>query len=232
MKNILLLHGALGSESQLSPLAKLLEKECTVHSINFTGHGGNGVVRDFTIVSLAAQVKDYILENQISPVTIFGYSMGGYVGMHLATKEPALVKSICTLATKFYWDEHVSAKEVGMLDAGKIEKKLPAFAEMLRQRHEPNDWKDLLEKTKQMLLNMCLENCLTSKDYAAISIPALVMVGDRDKMVSVDETMAVFRALPNAQMAVLPATGHPVEQVDLEQLAFQVTRFLNKDLFD
>ena len=40
------------------------------------------------------------------------------------------------------------------------------------------------------------------------------MLGDRDKMVSLDETVAVYKSLPNAEMCVLPNTPHPLEQAD------------------
>jgi hypothetical protein len=37
----------------------------------------------------------------------------------------------------------------------------------------------------------------------------------------------VYKALPNAQMGMLPATQHPIEQADIAALEFAVRRFLN-----
>ncbi len=226
MNHILLLHGAIGAASQLQPLQSMLENDFIVHTINFNGHGGNAFGNAFSIKQFATEVADYILQNGLESVHIFGYSMGGYVAMYLAARHPDLVKSICTLATKFYWDEAVAAKEIKMLDAEKIEEKLPAFAKQLEQRHAPNNWKDVLSKTKEMLIAMGNNNPLKQADYSTITKPVLVMLGDRDKMVSLEETATVYKALPNAQMAVLPATPHPLEQVNLEQLAYQIKRFV------
>jgi pimeloyl-ACP methyl ester carboxylesterase len=70
------------------------------------------------------------------------------------------------------------------------------------------------------------DNPLKPADYENIQHPALLMLGDRDKMVSLDETLEVYKTLPNAQLAVLPATGHPIEMVDPGRLAWELRRFL------
>lgn len=225
MNHILLLHGAIGAASQLQPLQSMLENDFKTHTLNFNGHGANAFGNAFSIEQFATEVADYIQDNGLESIHIFGYSMGGYVAMYLATKYPDLVKSICTLATKFYWDEAVAEKEIKMLDVDKIEEKIPAFAKQLELRHAPNNWKDVLGKTKEMLIAMGNNNPLKEADYSTITNPVLVMLGDRDKMVLLEETVNVHKALPNAQMAVLPGTPHPLEQVDMEQLAFQIKRF-------
>ena len=45
-------------------------------------------------------------------------------------------------------------------------------------------------------------------------------------MVTREETIAVFEQLPNAQLAILPGTPHPIEQVDNDLLAFHIRRFM------
>jgi hypothetical protein len=48
------------------------------------------------------------------------------------------------------------------------------------------------------------------------------MLGDRDTTVSLDETAAAVRALPQGELAVLPRTPHPLEQADAARLAFEL----------
>jgi hypothetical protein len=47
-------------------------------------------------------------------------------------------------------------------------------------------------------------------------------------MVTLDETVAVYKQLPNAQLGVLPGTPHAFEQVNLSVLAQMITRFINE----
>lgn len=227
MKHLLLLHGAIGAKDQLEPLAASLKEHYTIHTLNFDGHGGASMPDTFSIPLFAKNVSDYCTASNISSVNIFGYSMGGYVAMYLAKHSPALVDKIVTLATKFHWDEPTAAKETKMLDAAVIAQKVPAFAAQLQQRHAPNHWTNVLEKTKDMLLQLGRQNTLQLSDYTDIKHSCLLMLGDRDKMVSLDETLAVYKTLPAGQLAVLPATPHPLEQVDLTLLATMIRRHVS-----
>jgi len=60
----------------------------------------------------------------------------------------------------------------------------------------------------------------------AITIPTLLLLGDSDKMVGLEETTAVFKSIPGAQWGVLPGTPHPIEQVDVVMLAYHLRRFI------
>ena len=227
MENILLLHGAIGAKDQLQPLSSALSSNYKIHALNFSGHGGTPFSeKRFSIPVFADEVINYIQENELEPLNIFGYSMGGYVAMHLAKHHPQSVNKIVTLATKFYWDEEIAAKEIKMLDADTLLQKVRAFAEQLKKRHEPNDWKIVLEKTRDMLIGLGKQNALNLEDYKTISKPALLLLGEKDKMVSVDETGAVATALVNGKFQSLPATPHPVEQVDKDMLAGIISDFL------
>lgn len=227
MKHLLLLHGAIGAKDQLEPLATRLKDSYNVHTLNFAGHGGTTWgKRPFGMAGFAEDVLDYIENNSLEKVSIFGYSMGGYVGMYLAKHRPEKIEAVATLATKFHWDEETAAREVKMLDADKMEQKIPAFAEALKHRHAPNDWKELLAKTADMMLGLGSDNPLKPDDYTTITTPTLVLLGDRDKMVTLTETLDVFKALPNAKMGVLPNTPHPIEQVNQEVLEVMLRNFI------
>ncbi|MGC4101000.1 alpha/beta fold hydrolase [Ferruginibacter sp.] len=227
MEHLLLLHGAIGTKDQLSPLADALKDRYTVHTISFCGHGGAPFAEEpFSMELFANDVLQYLQRNKIEQVNIFGYSMGGYVALYLAKHHPHLINKVITLATKFYWDENIAAKEIKMLDAATIEEKIPAFAAQLQQRHGLQNWKPLLEKTAALLTSLGKNNVLNAEDYSTINNPALVLLGDRDKMITLEETIAVYTALPNARMGMLPNTAHPIEKVHVELLSFLITQFL------
>jgi pimeloyl-ACP methyl ester carboxylesterase len=226
MQHLVILHGAIGSSAQLSTLAQSLSSSFHIHSPSFPGHGGAKMPEAFSIELFAESVKGYCEEKQLSKVSVFGYSMGGYVAMYLAKKYPSLVHCIATLATKFHWDEAIAAKEIKMLQPDVIRQKLPGFAATLEQRHAPLNWEEVLFKTAGMLTALGKHNVLAVSDYASINQPSLIMLGDRDKMVSLEETVAVYKALPNAQLSILPGTPHPIESVNVEHLSFMLKYFL------
>jgi len=225
MQPLILLHGAIGSSSQLAGLAQKLSSNFDVHNLDLPGHGGRPMPAEFSIPFFAEYVKNYCDERGLENVLIFGYSMGGYVGMFLAKKHPQLVQKLATLATKFYWDETIAAKEVKMLQPEVIRQKLPDFAKTLEQRHASLNWEEVLAGTAAMLTAMGKDNVLKPGEYSEISQPCLIMLGDRDKMVGLDETFSVYNSIPNGQLAVMPSTKHPVENVNVETVAYLAGKF-------
>lgn len=226
MKHLLLLHGALGSADDLNPLQRVLEDSFVIHRLHFTGHGGTSLPQTPFSVSLFAQdVLDYLEQQQLEVVNIFGYSMGGYVGMYLARHYAHRIMRIATLGTKFTWTEAIAAKETGMMDPERIKQKVPAFAQQLQQKHAPQNWEEVMKRTVIMLTAMGASNPLQPQDYAAIGQPVLVLSGDRDKMVHAEETIAVYKQLPNGSVGILPATPHALEQADTALLAGVLKKF-------
>jgi pimeloyl-ACP methyl ester carboxylesterase len=226
MQQLLLLHGAIGAKDLLEKLEQELSGSYEVHRLNFSGHGGTAYNGELSIAQFAAEVISYCDSRNIISIDIFGYSMGGYVAMYLASHFPARVNRIVTLATKFLWTEEIAAQEIKMLNAAKIQEKLPAFAAALEKRHAPNDWKILLDRTAAMLTAMGKDNPLRSEAYKNIPHRSLIMLGDRDKMVTLAETIEVYQLLPNAALSVLPNTPHPIEAVSTARLSFEIRSFL------
>src|SRR5690606_16443158 len=131
----------------------------------------------------ADEVHQYIINHQLKNVYVFGYSMGGYVALYLANKQLHTFEKIFTLATKFRWSPELALQEVKMMDPKIIEERIPAFAKTLRERHAPNSWKLLMEKTSTMMLGLGESPLLTSNDFQNIHTPVKLAIGNTDKMV-------------------------------------------------
>ena len=84
MPKILLLHGALGSQDNFIALKKKLSDTFEVHTLNLGGHGGTAMPDKLTISYFAKEVLAFLDQNNIDKTNIFGYSMGGYVGLYIA----------------------------------------------------------------------------------------------------------------------------------------------------
>lgn len=225
MQQLLLLHGALGSEKSLQPLKESLQNDFDVYSFSFQGHGGSELPStDFTIAGFANEVISFLDENQIESISVFGYSMGGYVGLYLAKHFPERIQKLFTLATKLNWTVEGSQKEASMLNPTIIKEKVPKYALSLEQLHG-NNWEHLMTKTAQMMLNLGQNLEVNDSDFEQISLPVLLSVGDKDAMVTLEETIHAYRKIKDSQLLVLPRTIHPIEKVDVVELANQIKRF-------
>lgn len=228
---ILLLHGALGAASQFQPLAAALAEHYDVHILNFSGHGDVPFSEQgFSVQVFAAEVLSYLESRQLDFVHIFGYSMGGYVAMYLARHYPEKIGRVITLATKYNWNEATAGKEVRQLNPILIEEKVPAFARVLEARHTANDWKIVVTRTAQLIEELGHQSLLKHPDYAQVASPCMLMMGDHDNMVSFQETIEVYKALPLAQLTVMPDTAHPLEKADVPLLAYYIKRFTTQQI--
>lgn len=226
MNNLLILHGAIGSVKQFTHLIKFLGNDFNVYAIDFSGHGGSAIPDEqFSIEMFANNVLEWMDQKGIEKIDIFGYSMGGYVGLFLARFYPEKIGRVFTLATKFHWHEETAQREAAMLDPGRIMEKFPAFAEELKHRHSPEDWAEVLRKTAEMMINLGHNNTLKDADFRRIENNVLLSVGDRDKMVSIEETLGVYCQLKNGSMLVLPDTHHPIEKVAGDRLVHEIIDF-------
>ena len=223
MPNLLLLHGALGATDQLDALRQVLMPDFEVFTFNFSGHGGRALPEDgLHIDTFAQELADFLDAHQLEQVHVFGYSMGGYVALSLLQHYPEYeprIGRIVTLGTKFDWSPESAEREAGMLNADVLEQKVPKFVEMLQKRHAPNDWRTLLEATTAMLHGLGNGEAFDMEDLTGIEHPVLILRGELDNMVGADESENAAAFLPNGEYRELPATKHPIEQVDVAMLA-------------
>ncbi|MEM7163468.1 MAG: alpha/beta fold hydrolase [Bacteroidota bacterium] len=217
-EKVILLHGALGSKKQFDSLKIGLEDYFEVHSFNFEGHGGNESDNEFSIQLFTENLNDYLDTNSIGKATIFGYSMGGYVALNAAIKIPEKIEKVLTLGTKFKWDMESAEIEVNRLNPSKIEEKIPHFAEKLRQEHSPQDWKQMMNKTADMMMNMAKGARLMDNDFKRINQEVIVGIGSLDNMVSYEESNYVSNLLPKAKLISLEGVKHPIDKIETDQL--------------
>ena len=201
-----------------------------VHQLDFEGHGKAAQRgRPFRMQHFAENVGELLDRLTLRQAMLFGYSMGGYVGLHLALEHPDRVSRVATLGTKFRWDTAYAAREVTRLDPAVIRAKVPAFAATLEERHAgAGGWEGVLAATAELLKHLGEHPLLTETSLPAITAPVRIVVGDRDNTVSAEESAATANLLPSGSTRVLPNTPHPIEQVDIGELASVLVEFFTR----
>jgi pimeloyl-ACP methyl ester carboxylesterase len=95
----------------------------------------------------------------------------------------------------------------------------PEAIEAQRRRHGATHGDDHWRVLRDGLRTWTDDNALPFRpaDLGAITRPVLVCHGDRDAFFPIRIATTMYQALPNAELAVLPAAGHgaPWERLDL-----------------
>ena len=226
-RTLLLLHGALGSRSQFETLVPLLDREVDVRTPEFEGHGSEpDPGRGFRVGHFVGNITGYMDREGIDRASIFGYSLGGFVGLALAAEYPRRVAGVFTLATKILWTTEVALKEAGQCDAEKIIAKVPQFAAELERRHPVAGWRSVLDNTRGFLLELGIHNPLQHETLARIQAPVRIGCGENDPLVPPAEASAVSGMIPGSTVEVFPASPHAFERYSSEALAASIVSFV------
>lgn len=217
-KDLVLIHGALGSAKQFEETAKHLGEAYNVFVYEFPGHGSR-VEEDveFSIENFMLDLAKY-LDKFERPVNVFGFSMGGYVSLVLSAVAPDFFKKIVTLGTKFHWMVEESVKETGKLNTEVLEVKVPQYCAYLKGLHG-DKWQLVVDKTKKLMLGLGETPVLTNEYFTVINTETVLMLGELDKMVTNEETRMVQASLPNSSFKILEGFVHPLEKLNPVRLA-------------
>lgn len=227
MEKLLLLHGALGSASDLQLVSNALSTDFNCVSFEFPGHGITTLNQgSFNIDAFAEALGQFVVLQNLQGCKVFGYSMGGFVACKLQS-QMSCFSAVYTLGTKFIWNRESEAKEAGQLNPAVLEERFPSYAQKLANQHTALGWKTLLAATATMMLNLGEEVVLSDMDLGAIGIPVAIGLGDRDKMIPLEDATATFKKFPKGCLDVLPYTQHPIDRLDLGLLRSRLQTFFN-----
>ena len=161
------------------------------------------------------------------PAHLVGWSDGGIVGLLVAIARPDLVRKLVVIGANY--DTAGVAPEVDAMFASMA----PDADEMamfrgLYEMHSPDGpehWPVVFGKFLAMAQS---EPHISVDELAKISAPTLVVVGD-DDMVTIEHTAALYRAIPNSELAVIPGASHAVAIEKPEILNRVVLTFLENE---
>jgi len=209
---VVLLHGGLGTiETSFSKLVPELARDHRVIAIEQVGHGHSPDREGaYAYARQAEDTAALLSQIGISGADVVGYSDGAILALLIAARHPELVRKIVASGANvrpdgiepkpLKWMREAPPEEFAskMAGAGRLE----AYG-----RASPTGaghWPVLAEKVRALWVGPVP---LEPADLARITAPTLVVCGDRDT-IRPEHTVEIFRALPRAQLLVLPDTGH------------------------
>src|ERR1700678_2938762 len=188
---LVFLHG--GGDSGEHSFARQIDVFSEHHHIVAPDQVGQGRTPDVPgPLSYTAMMEDtaqLLKVLKLKNVDVVGFSDGGILALMLAVRHPELVRRLVVSG--------VNIAPEG-LSAGNLE--------TLRATENPNP-KTIDEKLAHLWLTSPTATELSLAMLAKIKQPVLVISGDRDA-VTLEHTLAIYHALPDAQLCVLPGTDH------------------------
>ncbi len=206
---LLAMAGGTQSLEMFSDEIDLLSKSFTVLAPEQMGHGrtADDTERAFDYHDMAEATFELLVHLDIESTLIYGFSDGGILGLDLAINHPERVKRLAVSGTNFHVDGLRASTRDWM--QGATGETWPAE---LRESYErlspdgPSHWNDFIERIKLMWLS---QPAYATEALGAIKTPTLVVAGDQDA-ITPEHSVALFRAIPNSQLCIVPNEGHGV----------------------
>ena len=120
---IVMLHGLLGSSRNWMAIAKELHADYAVHLLDLRNHGQSPHAASMRWSELVADLKAYLVAENINRIHLVGHSMGGKVAMRFACEYPELVERlvIVDIVAKAYSSfNNVEFRAMLSIDVGEL----------------------------------------------------------------------------------------------------------------
>ena len=153
---------------------------------------------------------------KIDSAFVIGWSDGGINGLLLAIRHPEKVKKLAITGANLFPDTTAVPKEVWDLVIPNYEIRKNKTS---KTPEEKDGWKLLRLLVEQP--NIALTN------LNAIKIPTLVVGGDHDA-INPAHTLLIFQNIPNADLWILPNSGHSTPVVYKDEFNKNIDIFFSK----
>ena len=202
---LLLLHGGGGSIPEkwiphFSPHFRVIAPEQM-------GHGRTADLADraFHYHDMAEDTIELLRLLDVESAVVVGFSDGGIIGLDMAIGHPAVVSRLAVSGA--------NARADGYTDENKEwVRTLDPASEPVSERYQAlspdgaDHWPILFSRMQPM---WAAEPSFTGAELARIAAPTLLIFGDSD-IVTPEHAVEMFRAIPDAQLCVVPNGGHGV----------------------
>jgi pimeloyl-ACP methyl ester carboxylesterase len=197
-------------------------------AVDMQGHGRTADIdRPFTFEQMADDTAALVKHLNIEQTDVFGYSMGGTIGLALAIRHPNLVRRLAIYGSVYKNMEESYSPET-LRDWKSINPEIFAPEDLKEpyEKHSPvPNWKGLVAKNLQM-----------EKDFRGFtpvqmkSITAEVFIGAGDHYdVGLHHVVEMHELIPKSQLAIFPNTDHVVLMMNpnTNKVLPQIKEFLN-----
>jgi pimeloyl-ACP methyl ester carboxylesterase len=226
---VLFVHGFPLSGRLWAPTAERLGESARLIIPDLRGMGQSEVSDECSMTIYAddlAGLLDAVGETQ--PVVLVGLSMGGYVALEFFRRYRGRLRSLVLVDTRAEADSPEAARDREKTAERVLREGSQVVADVMVDKlfapRAPSElresWRGIMTATPPAGVAAALRAMRLRPDstdtLGKIDVPTLIVVGEEDAITPPDCARQMHRAVGNAQLKIVPDSGHmtPVEQPD------------------
>lgn len=200
---LLLLHGGLANGTYWANQIPAFAQDYQVIVMDSRGHGRSSF--DDTPISydlMSSDVLALLDHLEIAKTDLVGWSDGGIIGLDIALSNPDRLNRVVAYGANF--DPSGVRLDIGTSDRFNA---YIARAEEDYQKRSPHPerWNEFLANISNM---WATEPNWTMEQIASITTPFLILDGAEEEAIDLNQTKLMAVLMPNAELLLIPGTGH------------------------
>ncbi|HEU5052003.1 MAG TPA: alpha/beta hydrolase [Hanamia sp.] len=216
-KPLLLIHGNGGSIKSMASIIPYFSKNYEVIATDSRAHGKSIDRGDSLSFEMMADDEAVLLQKMhIDSAYVIGWSDGGIVALVLAMRHPDKVIKLASTGANLWPDSTALIPSLWKDEKAYYDSN---HSKTRATEKEKNDW-------KIFLLDWLQPNIPLSALHA-IRCPSLIISGDHD-LIRLQHTIQIYRNIPEADLWVLPDSGHGTLIQHTEEFDIEVNDFFEK----
>ena len=223
---IVFAHGLLWSGRMFDAQVAALHDRYRCVTFDFRGQGRSAVTRGgYDMDALSRDTAVLIEGLGIAPCHFAGLSMGGFIGMRLAARRPALLRSLILLESAGDAEPLENVRRYRqflfverLLGPGAVASRVmpvmfgSSFLGDPARATERTEWQRRLAANHRVGIRRAtvgvIERQGVEDELGQIAIPTLVIEGEEDAAVPPERAKRTAKLIPGAQLVMIPHAGH------------------------
>jgi pimeloyl-ACP methyl ester carboxylesterase len=222
-ETIVFSHGLLFSHEMFRAQIDFFKSRYRCIAYDHRGQGQSEVTDSgYDMDSLFLDAAALIENLQLGPIHFVGLSMGGFVGMRLATRKPHLIKSLTLMETSA--DGEVNKLKYGVLNIiFKVAGSKPIYKKIMNilfgktfmsdpERAEDRlYWENkmmAIPKTVTRAVSGVISRSSVFEEIKSIEKPTLIVVGDEDVATTPEKAQRIHKQINGSVLEIIFGAGH------------------------
>ena len=208
---LLLLHSGGMSHMEWQPQINFLSQHYQIICPDLPGHGQSKMQGEKLCIKECGEAVLHIMDElKIKKTHCCGSSMGGATALWLAIHHPKRLKKLCLYRVNYY-KNRATYEQTNIMANPKYWEDF-GVAQVLSKAHLAQGgidaWKTVIQRVSDALNPHNQERNYSLADLEQIPNPTLLVCGDRDPLVPIADLVAMYQAIPQADLWILPNASH------------------------
>jgi pimeloyl-ACP methyl ester carboxylesterase len=205
-KPLILLHGGLGSADDWFNQVPVFSQQYRVIAPDSRGQGrttdSEAPISYHLMAEDTLRLMDYL---RIDSAYVVGWSDGGNTGLDLAIHHPERVIALVAYGANTSPEGLQESVIAYLRDSSVDVLQRDNEGKYLNLSPQPERLPIVIEKMRTMWLT---QPTFTAEELAGIKAPTLIVDGQNEEIIRTDHAKAIAKAIPNAELILLPGVGH------------------------